>query len=85
MQRQHEEAEDGTSNFQVDQIAYMLAQCVVFCQMPRWESYKFKFFSIILCTVANMRDDKDAIQPKPTGQQTEYATGKKVLSITRQQ
>jgi hypothetical protein len=58
--RMHDEGDDSQmSNFQLDQIAYMLSQCIIFCQMPMWETYKFKFFSIILCTIANMKEDKD--------------------------
>jgi len=49
------------NNFSLDQIAYMLTQSIIFCQMPKWEStYKQQFFSIILCTVANIKDDKSS-------------------------
>jgi hypothetical protein len=63
----------------------MLTQCLVFCQLPRWENYKYKFFSIILCTVANIKEDKnaEAAQPKPAGNQTEFASGKRVLTVSK--
>jgi hypothetical protein len=69
----------------LDQIADMLSHCLVFCQMPHWENYKYKFFSIILCTVANIKEDNnsEATQPKPAGNQTEFASGKRVLTISK--
>lgn len=62
------EDENQLSDISLDQIVYMLTKCLVFCQLPRWEGYKYKFFSIIMCTVANIKDEKsDEQQPKPTG------------------
>ena len=75
--------EEEDSNFSFDQIAFMLSQCIIFCQLPRWEQYKYKFLSIILCTISGMKDDK-ADQPKPAGQQTDFATGKRVLTINKE-
>ncbi len=77
------EEDNNMSDLSLDQIAFMLVQCLVFCQMPRWESYKYKFFSIILCTVANIKDDKSLEQPKPIGVQSDFATGKRVLTISK--
>lgn len=82
----NEDDNNGTmSDISLDQIAYMLTQCLVFCQMPRWENYKYKFLSIILCTVANIKEDKnaEAAQPKPAGNQTEFASGKRVLTVSK--
>ncbi len=50
--------------------------------MPRWEEYKYKFFSIILSTVSHIKEEKSS-EPKPTGNQTDYATGKRVLTINK--
>lgn len=62
----------------------MLTKCLMFCQLPQWEStYKHQFFSIILCSVAGMKDDAIELQSKPLGGQSDLATGKKVLSITK--
>jgi hypothetical protein len=82
----NEDDNNGTmSDICLDQIAYMLTQCLVFCQLPRWENYKYKFFSIILCTVANIKEDKnaEAAQPKPAGNQTDFASGKRVLTVSK--
>jgi hypothetical protein len=61
----------------------MLTQCLVFCQLSRWETYKYKFFSIILCTVANIKENPEAALPKPAGNQTDFASGKRVLTVSR--
>jgi len=53
--------------------------------MAKWSTYKYHFFSIILCTVANIKDDKSNSPLKPVAgnQQSDLATGKKVLSIAK--
>lgn len=52
----------------------------MFCQLPKWEQYKEDFLTIILCTVANIKGDAlEAV--KPMAGQTDFATGKKVLTI----
>ena len=55
------------NNISLDQIAFYLAKSVMFCQMPKWEEYKYSFLSIILCTVAGIKEDSNQNQPKPTG------------------
>jgi hypothetical protein len=67
-------------DFSIDQIALMLTQALMFCQLPKWEQYKEDFLTIILCTVANIKDDS-LEQIKPMAGQTDFATGKKVLII----
>ncbi len=37
-----------------------------------------------MCTVANIKDDSGDQLPKPTGAQTDFATGKRVLTIQKQ-
>jgi hypothetical protein len=80
-----EEDNNGTMSdiTSLDQIAYMLTQCLVFCQLPRWETYKYKFFSIILCTVANIKENPEGALPKPAGNQTDFASGKRVLTVSK--
>jgi hypothetical protein len=51
-------------DFSIDQIALMLTQALMFCQLPKWEQYKEDFLTIILCTVANIKDDSlEQIKP----------------------
>jgi hypothetical protein len=78
------------NNFSLDHVAFMLSQCVIFCQMPRWELYKYKFLSIILCTVANnVGENKrstagvEGADKSASAWQTEFATGKRVLTINK--
>lgn len=33
--------DEAQSNFSLDQIAFMLSQAVIFCQLPQWETYKY--------------------------------------------
>jgi hypothetical protein len=35
----------------------MLTSALMFCQLPKWESYKEDFLTIILCTCANIKED----------------------------
>ncbi len=67
-------------DFSIDQIAYMLTQALMFCQLPKWEAYKEDFLTIILCTCANLKDEASA-ETKPTAGQSDFATGKRVLTI----
>ncbi|CDW77116.1 e3 ubiquitin-protein ligase ubr4 [Stylonychia lemnae] len=87
-----DDAQEGDSqmnqinNIKLDLLAFKLTQALVFTQMPKWETMKSQFLSIILCTIAGMRDDRGTGQVlKPTGQQSDFATGKKVLTISKLQ
>ena len=57
------EVSSAMGNFSLDQISFMLSQAIVFCQLPQWDTYKYKFLTIILCTVANMKDDAEDLKP----------------------
>lgn len=63
----------------------MLTLALVFSQGSIWERHhKKKFMSLILTIVSSMKDDKGVTQIiKQTGQQTDYASGKKILTISR--
>lgn len=45
---------------------------------------KPKFFSLIVSTVANMSEEAEEAKP-PTGQQTDFATGKRVITLAKQE
>ena len=76
---EEEEGTDQANSFKLDQIAFQLTQSLLFAQMPRWEQYKQSFLSVILCTVAGMKEG--LTQVKPQALQSEFASGKRVLSI----
>jgi hypothetical protein len=58
--------DENSGDFSIDQIAFMLTQALMFCQLPKWEEhYKEDFLTIILCTVANIKDDPALEQVKP--------------------
>jgi hypothetical protein len=83
---QEEGESSQMSNLSLDQIALMLTKSLFFCQLPQWEtSYKQQFFSIILCTVAGMKDEKLEDMAKAQGGQSDFNTGKRVLSINKAQ
>ena len=55
------EEEDQQSNLiclTVDQIAFNLTKALIFTQSERWETYKSHFLKIILCTLAQQKDEK---------------------------
>jgi|LauGreDrversion4_2_1035121.scaffolds.fasta_scaffold25908_9 hypothetical protein len=47
----------------LDEICYMLTECIAFSQLPQWNEYKPKFLSIIVSTVANMSDEAEEVKP----------------------
>ena len=53
--------------------------------MNKWNTYKYHFFSIILCTVPNIKDDRSNSSFKPLigNQKSDLATRNKVLSIKK--
>ena len=67
-------------DFSIDQIACKLTSSLMFCQLPKWENYKEHFLTIILCTCANIKEEATT-ETKPMAGQSDFATGKKILTI----
>ena len=62
----------------------MLTKCILYCHEPKWQALKPKFFSLIVSTVANMSEEAEEVKPQ-LGQQTDFATGKRVLTLAKQE
>ena len=59
-----EENSGQMGDFSIDQIAFMLTSALMFSQLPKWETYKEDFLTIILCTCANIKEETTA-ETKP--------------------